>query len=222
MAEGENNNPKQEPEITAEPAKPALPAAPAADSAGAAKPAVAAPPKPAPAPPKPNLQVTATWEGEIPAALKRQYGSGIQSVTALGQNYVVVDRTIAHEVLHHLRDEFKFNYLVDETAVHFPQKPLAFELVWIVYSFSRNERMRVKAAFADQEAVPTMTDLWPAANWMEREVFDMFGITFTGHPDLRRILMPDGWNGHPLRKENGINQQDTAWVKANIGIESAQ
>jgi NADH-quinone oxidoreductase subunit C len=133
-----------------------------------------------------------------------------------------VDHTVAHEVLRTLRDDFNFNYLVDETAVHFPKKPLAFEMVWILYSFASNERIRVKTAVAEGAEVLTVTDLWPTANWLEREIFDMFGIKFAGHPDLRRILMPPDWSGYPLRKDQAVNQQDEAWVTANLGIESAQ
>jgi NADH-quinone oxidoreductase subunit C len=140
----------------------------------------------------------------------------------VGQKFAVVDHSVAHEVLRTLRDDFSFNFLVDETAVHFPKRDLPFEMVWVLYSFSSNERIRVKAAFAEGTEVASVTDLWPTANWLEREIFDMFGIKFSGHPDLRRILMPPDWNGHPLRKDHPVNQQDEAWVKANLGIESAQ
>ena len=92
----------------------------------------------------------------------------------------------------------------------------------ILYSFPRNERVRMKAQFADDASVPSVAGLWPSANWLEREAFDMFGIRFEGHPDLKRILLPDGWKGHPLRKDYGILQQDQDWVQINLGIESGQ
>ena len=157
------------------------------------------------------------------AELKRRYGSGIAEASSyLGQKYLVVDSSILSEVLTILRDEQQFNYCVDITAVHYPEREKQFDLVWILYSFARNERIRVKAMVADGAAVPSSVKIWPAANWLEREVFDMFGIRFDGHPDLKRILLPDGWKGYPLRKDYGIIQQDNEWVQINLGIESGQ
>lgn len=227
MAEGEQN-PKDQPvsgDAVTKPVSPeAMQAAAAADVAKPAVAAAAAPaaPKPAPAPPKPNVLAATPWENEVTERLKRSYGSGVQALSTVGQSFLVVDRTIAHKVLRILREEFAFNLLVDETAVHNPKNERPFEMVWIVYRFSKNERIRVKAAFADGEAVPSVTDLWPTANWLEREIFDLFGIAFTGHPNLKRILMPEEWKGNPLRKDYPLNRQDADWVKANIEIESAQ
>ena len=156
------------------------------------------------------------------AKLKRQYGSGIEASTYLGQNYFVVDASILPELLQILRDEEQFDYCVDITAVHYPKREKQFDVIWILYSFPRNERIRVKAMCADGEVLPSVTNIWPTANWLEREVFDMFGIRFEGHPDLKRILLPDGWKGYPLRKDHSILQQDSEWVHINLGIESGQ
>ena len=82
--------------------------------------------------------------------------------------------------------------------------------------------MRVKTQIKEGEPAPSVVALWPAANWLERECYDMFGTAFEGHPDLRRILLPDGWKGFPLRKDYSILQQDKEWVQANLGIESGQ
>ena len=157
------------------------------------------------------------------ANFKRRYGSGIREAsTYVGQPYMVVDVSIVSEVLQVLRDDEAFDYCVDITAVHYPKREQQFDLVWILYSFPRNERIRVKTLLKDGEAAPSVTGFWPTADWLEREVFDMFGIRFDGHPDLKRILLPDGWQGHPLRKDYSILQQDTEWVKINLGIESGQ
>lgn len=218
--------------------KPSVPPAPPGGEKGPANPSgvtpptappptSTAPPKPvAPAHPaaaKPAGPAPQPWESEIGEALKKRFGSAVDPQTYLGQNYLVVKAPAAYETLEILRDDFLFDYCVDVTAVHRPErKAEEFDLIWILYSFPRNERVRVRAAFADGEAVPSVVPLWPTANWLERECFDMFGIRFEGHPDLKRILLPDEWKGHPLRKDYGILQQDTEWVQINLGIESGQ
>jgi NADH-quinone oxidoreductase subunit C len=178
----------------------------------------------APAPPtKPAGPVPVAWESPLASKLKRQYGSGIHEAnTYLGQNYLVLDTSITREILQILRDEEQFDYCVDITALHYPTHEKQFELIWILYSFARNERVRVKTRIAEGESFASSVAIWPTANWLEREVFDMFGIRFEGHPDLKRILLPDGWEGHPLRKDYGIIQQDQKWVQINLGIESGQ
>ncbi len=193
--------------------------------AGAAKPAAAAGAvaKPPAAPPKPPAPKPDPWESPLIAKLRAAYGSGLREAsTYMKQNYMVVDKSIASDVLRHMRDQEQFDYCVDVTAVHYPKRDEQFEVVWILYSFARNERVRVKTQIKEGESAPSAVSLWPTANWLEREVFDMFGIHFTGHPDLRRILMPDDWKGHPLRKDYGLMQQDQEWVKSNLGLESGQ
>ena len=95
----------------------------------------------------------------------------------------------------------RFTTLVDLTAVDWPERPARFDVVWHFLSMHRNQRIRVKAALREDEMVPSITRPFPAANWFEREVFDMFGILFSGHPDLRRILTDYGFRGYPLRKD---------------------
>ena len=95
----------------------------------------------------------------------------------------------------------RFTTLVDLTAVDHPQRPARFDVVYHFLSMWQNHRIRVKAAVREDEICPSITSVYPAANWFEREVFDMFGILFSGHPDLRRILTDYGFRGHPLRKD---------------------
>jgi len=157
------------------------------------------------------------------ARFKGRYGSGIREAnTYLSQNYMVVDSSLLPEFLQVLRDQEQFDYCVDITAVHYPDREKQFDLIWILYSHPRNERIRVKVMIAEGESAHSSVSIWPAANWLEREVYDMFGIRFAGHPDMKRILLPEGWKGHPLRKDYGIIQQDQEWVQINLGIESGQ
>jgi NADH-quinone oxidoreductase subunit C len=166
--------------------------------------------------------VPVPWTSPMVEKYKSQYGSGIVALTYLGQNYLSVDRSLIPDILRLLRDEERFDYCVDITAVHYPKREKQFDVIWILYSYSHNERVRVKTQIADGASIATSVAIWPTANWLEREVYDMFGITFDGHPDLKRILLPDGWKGHPLRKDYGILQQDQEWVQINLGIESGQ
>jgi NADH-quinone oxidoreductase subunit C len=208
------------PEKAAAPAKPtaAAPSQPASAGAPATPPAA----KPAAAPPKAPVPTPTPWDSPMIAKLKRTYGSGIEPLTYAAQNYMIVDRSLIPEILQVLRNEEQFDYCVDVTAAHYPQREKQFDVVWILYSFARNERIRVKTQIADGASLPSSVAIWPAANWLEREVYDMFGIKFDGHPDMKRILLPEEWKGHPLRKDYGILQQDNEWVQINLGIESGQ
>ncbi len=94
-----------------------------------------------------------------------------------------------------------FTTLIDITAVDYPEREYRFEVVYHFLSMTQNQRVRVKINVAEDEIVPAITDLHPSANWFEREVFDMYGIMFSGHPDLRRLLTDYGFRGHPLRKD---------------------
>jgi len=95
----------------------------------------------------------------------------------------------------------RFTTLVDITAVDWPDRDKRFDMVWHLLSMQRNQRIRIKAAIEEDQMVPSVVTVWPSANWYEREVFDMFGILFSGHPDLRRLLTDYGFRGHPLRKD---------------------
>ncbi|PWU01551.1 MAG: NADH-quinone oxidoreductase subunit C [Terriglobia bacterium] len=163
------------------------------------------------------------WQAELAARLKDRFGDRISELSSyLGQNFAIAQPEAIVEILEWLKSEGDFDYLVDITAVDWPKKPDRFELVYILYSFSRNERVRVKASIPEGFRPQSAAGVHLTANWLEREVFDMFGIEFSGHPDLRRILMPEDWQGYPLRKDYPILQQDEHWVHENVGIESGQ
>jgi NADH-quinone oxidoreductase subunit C len=194
---------------------------PAAKPVDAAAPAV--PPKAAPPAPKPPVALQTPLNNELVTRLRAKFGAAIlEAMEDRKQAILTVECARLAEFSLHLRDEEKFDMLSDLTAVDWPKREKRFDVVLNLYSFAKNERLRVKAHAADGEKVPSVVEVWIAANWLEREVFDMFGIVFSGHPDLKRILLPDEWQGYPLRKDYDILQQDTAWVKANLGIESGQ
>ena len=129
----------------------------------------------------------------------------------------------APAVLRWLRDEGGYDHLADLTAIdHGPAASPRFTVVWHLFSLARHDYIRLAADCADDAgpAMPTATGLWPGANWHEREVYDMFGIQFPGHPDLRRILMWDGYPYFPLRKEFPLAGLDTELPGADVAEET--
>jgi NADH-quinone oxidoreductase subunit C len=137
-------------------------------------------------------------------------GVATEGRVELGEPIVVVERDAAREFFRALRDrpELGFNFLIDVTAVDYLGRSLRFELVYELFSLPHNHRLRVKIRLAEADPwVHSLADLWKSANWLEREVWDMFGIRFTGHPDLRRILMYEEFVGHPLRRDYPVGKR---------------
>ncbi len=115
----------------------------------------------------------------------------------------VLGTDVLVEVATHLRDhaDSRFALLTDLTAAHYPEAEAPFEVLYHLYSFEHNRRLRLKVRLGEGEPVPTVSRVWSSADWMEREVYDLFGIEFDDHPDLRRILLPDDWGSYPMRKD---------------------
>jgi len=127
-----------------------------------------------------------------------------------GDLTVVVKREDIARVCRFLHDDadLSFNFLSDLTAVDRSGREPRFDVIYHLYSLDKNHRMRLKVRADEDQPVPSLTSIWSNVNWFEREVFDMFGIEFDGHPDLRRILMPDDWVGHPLRKDFPLAKEE--------------
>jgi NADH-quinone oxidoreductase subunit C len=135
-------------------------------------------------------------------ALQEKFPSAVLKVTEFrGETSVTVNADSIEPLMRWLRDEMTFDLLLDVSSVdHMGSEP-RFEMVYELYSLTTRTHLRIKAAAAEGREVPTVSHLWPTANWHEREVFDMMGVRFSGHPDLRRILMWDGYPYYPLRKD---------------------
>ena len=135
--------------------------------------------------------------------LREKLGAAIRDVSvSLGDDVVVLDPGSVRPALAALREKpFDYAVLLDMTCVDYAAGEGRFELVYHLYSLSRNVRLRLKASVpAGDPAVASLTGLWKNADWLEREIFDMFGVRFDGHPDLKRLLTYEGFEGHPLRK----------------------
>ena len=129
-------------------------------------------------------------------------GAVLDTHARLGDETASVAAERLLDVLGFLRDELGFDMLMDLTAVDYPEGPLRFELVYHLYSLAENARIRVKARVSEEAAeIASACSLFASANWMEREVWDMYGVRFRDHPDLRRLLLYEEFEGHPLRKD---------------------
>jgi len=140
-------------------------------------------------------------------------------VTARGEVTVVVDPEEVTSALTFLRDDdgLRFTWLADLSATDWPDREPRFWIAYHLFSMDHGHRVRVKAGLGpDEPHIASVTALYPTANWLEREVFDMYGVAFDGHPDLRRILMPDDWDGHPLRKDYSLGGVGTQYKGAFI------
>ena len=134
---------------------------------------------------------------------------------AFGETTVSVSAGQIVDTLTKLRDDpaCQFEILIDLAGVDYPERAQRFEVVYHLLSFKNHHHVCLKVGLPEKNpAVPTLTDLWATANWQEREAYDLLGITFTGHPGLERILMPEDWEGHPLRKDVPLGGEEVAFT----------
>ena len=213
------------------PAKPAAPAAkPAAKPPAAAEhaPKAAAPTGP-PDPPPPADKTPPAFIATLQSAIA---GSVAQISYWVGDWTIIVPVAQVLEVARHLRDapDAAFDLCSDVTATDWPPRLSGrFDVVYVLYSTRHRHRIRVKTIVAESQPLPSVTAVWPAANWLEREIYDMFGVNFAGHPDRRRILMPEDWQGFPQRKDYPLEgpgellmENPLDWLKLRQAKEEAE
>ena len=145
-------------------------------------------------------------ENSVAAALEARFPDAITGGHAeRGEPTLFIAPSRIVDVCRFLKEEQAFIRLSGITAVDWIPADPRFEVVYLLHSLDRNERLRLKCRVAEGQEIDSVTSVWRSANWYEREVFDMFGVAFRGHPDLRRILMPADWEGHPLRKDYPVH-----------------
>ncbi len=138
----------------------------------------------------------------------------VEAVSFGDELTITAERETIVQICRFLKEDpdLRYNFLADLCGVDWwGKRDPRFEVVYNLYSIPRADRIRVKVSVPEGTDVPSVTDVWPTANWHEREVFDMFGIRFAGHPDLRRILMTEDWEGHPLRKDYPVEEMPKWW-----------
>ena len=183
----------------------------------------ATPPPPAAAPPAPvkpaappKVDLKAPVDSAALKALQERFPQAVLEVSFhAGETTVLLRKEDLLEVCRFLKEEpdLGMDYLSNLCGVDFPDREQRFEVVYHLFSVSRHLRINLKVRAAEGESVPSVTGVWRTANWHEREAFDLLGIPFEGHPDLRRILLSDEWQGHPLRKEYPVKGYDRDHIK---------
>lgn len=157
---------------------------------------------------------------EILKRIKERFASVILEIQEKDYPTIICKRNGFLDFMKHLKDEEGFKYLIDLAGVdylNYPQKNFEerFEVVYHLYNLDNKALLRVKVRISETDNWQySVTSLWETANWFERECYDMFGITFKGHPNLKRVLMPDDWEGHPLRKDYPLYlEEEQEWPK---------
>ena len=189
---------------------------PAAGKPAGPPPAAAAPPAPPKPAAPPKIDLKAPVDSLVLKALQERFPQAVQEVSFhAGETTVLLGKESLLEVCRFLKEEpsLRMDYLSNLCGVDFPDREQRFEVVYHLFSVSRRLRINLKVRAADGERVPSVTMIWRTANWHEREAFDLLGIPFEGHPDLRRILLSDEWQGHPLRKEYPVKGYDRDHIK---------
>ena len=147
-------------------------------------------------------------QSEIIRSIREKISNDVLGYHAYkGDDTLIVKREAIFRIMKILKEEFHFEMLVDICAVDFLGQSPRFEVVYHLNSLSRKMRLRVKVPLEEGQEVESLVPVWPIANWLERETWDMMGITFTNHPDLRRLIMYEGFVGHALRKDYPINRR---------------
>jgi NADH-quinone oxidoreductase subunit C len=147
---------------------------------------------------------------EVIEALQSKFSGSILEVSSqFGDDIVLIDKTALLDIAKFLKSQpQEFSMLLDMTCVDYPERTTRFEMVYHFFSLSQNLRLRVKAGVSESDlTIDSLAKIWKNANWLEREIFDMFGISFNNHPDMRRLFMYDGFEGHPLRKDYPLRKQ---------------
>ena len=147
---------------------------------------------------------------KIVGLLKERFQDKIKETSAhLGDETLVIDRASLLEIVTFLKNKpYEYNMLLDLTCVDFLGQEPRFEMVYHLLSLPKNHRLRIKTRLSEKDlSIDSLTSLWENANWLEREVYDMFGVHFKGHPDLRRIFMYDDFEGYPLRKDYPLRKR---------------
>src|SRR6185436_16568027 len=146
----------------------------------------------------------------LAVALKDELGDAIESARSFaGDLTLQVRRDAIAQVCAFLKHKHEFTYLVDLCGADYPKREPRFDVVYHLHRFTDQRRIRLRVTTDEATPVPTLTGVWRGANWPEREVWDMFGVRFEGHPDMTRILLWEGFNGHPLRKDFPVEGIDT-------------
>lgn len=150
--------------------------------------------------------------------LKEKFPAAIMDVKEFrGEVTVTVVKDQIVEICRFMKDSLGFNLLTDLTCVDYLGSDPRFMVVYQLYSVANKDRIRLKAGVGEADtSIGTVTSVWSGANWLEREAFDMFGVVFNGHPDLRRILMTDDWEGYPLRKDYPLQGPDREPYKGRL------